>query len=98
MNGLEKELVIKNYNGLHGRPSKDILNEAIKYRSEIILITEDGKQVNAKSLVSILAADIKENQKVFLRATGDDAELAVRRLSKLIETVLPAIHINSKHI
>ncbi len=52
-----EKITLKNETGLHARPASEIVKIASKYQSTISLIA-NGKTINAKSILNIMAAGI----------------------------------------
>lgn len=85
----EATAVVRNKVGLHARPAAIFVQLANKFSSEILIAkTEDGgdKEVNAKSILSILTLAVCQGTKVRITANGGDEEDAVEALCELIET------------
>ena len=55
-----EKITLKNETGLHARPASEIVKIASKYQSTISLIA-NGKTINAKSILNIMAAGIKSS-------------------------------------
>ena len=81
---IEKEIIIKNAQGLHARPAAIFVQTASKFQSGIN-ISKDGDKVNGKSIMGILMLAAQRGSKVTLEADGDDAEQAIDELSALLE-------------
>ena len=85
----EATVVVRNKVGLHARPAAMFVQLANKYKSEILIAkTEDGdgREVNAKSILSILTLAVCQGTEVRIKATGEDENEAVGALCELIET------------
>ena len=80
-----KEITILNATGLHARPASMFVQEAGKFKSDIYVIKE-GKKINAKSIMGIMAGGIAKGTQVTIEAAGDDEEQAVETLVALIES------------
>ncbi|SFN62758.1 phosphocarrier protein FPr [Formivibrio citricus] len=78
-------VVVPNSVGLHARPAASLVNAAKAYSSEIRL-RRGNRDVNAKSLVSIMSLGVKQGDSVLLSAIGPDAREAVQKLAELIAT------------
>jgi phosphocarrier protein FPr len=72
-------LTIINSTGLHARPAKFFVNLAKQFEAEIS-VQYGQKQVNAKSLISLLTLGVKPNDTVLLTVTGADEEKAIEAL------------------
>ena len=80
-----ESIIIKNKTGLHARPATEFVKTAQKFKSEII-ISKDLKQANAKSIVALLSIGASMGCTVNITARGEDENLAVAALIKLIES------------
>lgn len=75
---------IKTPNGLYAQSASNFVKTAMKYQSEIYIINED-EQINAKSILGLLASALNFGTKVDLRAEGPDEKEAVITLCRIIE-------------
>ena len=80
----EKEAYIGNETGVHVRPAMVLVQEAMKYPCEVLLI-KDEIEANCKSIMSVLGLAITSGSKLIVRAFGEREEEAVNRLVALIE-------------
>ncbi len=69
--------------GLHARPAAILAKEAQNYASDIKMVF-NGSEVDAKSILDILTLAVPHGGHLVIRATGDDAQEAVKRIKKLI--------------
>lgn len=81
----EKQVTLKNKEGLHARPAALLVQAAGQFSSEVQVVKEGFPPANAKSILAILSLGVEQGQSVMLRAVGEDAEEAVRCLSALVE-------------
>ena len=72
---VSKTVVINNPTGLHLRPAGNLCKEAVKYKSRITF----------KSVLSVLAACVKQGEEIELVCEGDDEEEALANMTKIIE-------------
>lgn len=81
---------IKNPHGLHARPGAMLVAEAKKFDSAIKVrnLDGDGKQVNAKSLMKVIAMGVKCGHNLEFTADGADAPQALEAIGKAIEAGL----------
>ena len=77
-----QEITLKNEEGLHARPATEIVKNASKYNCDI-KFDVNGKQYNAKSVLNIMSAGIKNNTQIKIICDGVDEEQA---LTDLLET------------
>ncbi|ACM59302.1 phosphocarrier protein [Caldicellulosiruptor bescii] len=83
---VEAKVVLKNPTGLHARPASIFVTEAGKFKSDIFII-KDGKEVNAKSILNILAMGAKKGDEIILKVVGEDEDQALKRLVDLLENL-----------
>ena len=81
---LTKTVVINNPTGLHLRPAGNLCKEAVKYKSRITFNYRNNN-TNAKSVLSVLAACVKQGESIELVIEGDDEEEAMANISRIIE-------------
>jgi len=85
---VERQVEVKNADGLHMRPAMQFVDAAGRFTSAIKVsnteTTADGKSIMQ---MSMLAAT--EGTKLTLRAEGPDALEAIELLSKLLEVRMP---------
>lgn len=81
---VSQKVVVQNPSGLHLRPAGNLCKEALKFKSKIELLM-DGTEANAKSVLSVLGACIKNGDEVEYRCTGPDEEAALKAVIRLTE-------------
>ncbi|MGR5411434.1 fused PTS fructose transporter subunit IIA/HPr protein [Vibrio astriarenae] len=81
---------IKNAHGLHARPGAMLVAEAKKFDSTIRVVNldGDGKAVNAKSLMKVIALGVKHGHSLQFTAEGNDAPQALESIGKAIASGL----------
>ena len=77
-------LTIRNKVGLHARPAALFVQTATKFQCEI-RVKNQGKLVNAKSILSVLSMGVKAGEEIIIDAEGADADLALQTLQGLAE-------------
>lgn len=82
-----KTLTVVNHSGIHLRPSGVLSQTAMKFKSDITIEYGDTV-IMAKSVLSVMAAEIKRNAKINLICDGEDEEEALRAVSAAIESGL----------
>jgi phosphotransferase system HPr (HPr) family protein len=65
---------------LHARPAAQFVRAAMGFRARIA-VGADGREADAKSLLSVLSLGARRGTTLWLRAEGDDAVLAVDALA-----------------
>lgn len=84
---VSKTVVIKNESGLHARPASVLAKEAMKCDCDIEILA-NGKTINPKSLLSIMAAAVKCGTEVEVKVTGETETEELDKIVALIESGL----------
>ncbi len=74
---------IVNVLGLHARAATKLVQLASRHRAEVELEL-DGQKANAKSVMGVLLLACGMGSHLAVRATGEDADAAVRAIGELI--------------
>jgi len=74
---------IVNTLGLHARAATKLVQLASRHRADVELEL-DGQKANAKSVMGVLLLACGKGSHLSVRATGEDAEAAVRAIGELI--------------
>ncbi|HEX3076658.1 MAG TPA: HPr family phosphocarrier protein [Lachnospiraceae bacterium] len=80
-----KNYTIKNEQGLHMRPAGLVTNAMMKFNSDVNLVV-NGKTVNAKSIMNVMAACIKAGTEIEVQCNGEDEEAALAKFDELYES------------
>ena len=81
---IKDTIIIENETGLHARPATEISKEAMKYKSDIKFVV-NGKTLNAKSPLMIMAAGIKSKSEMEIICAGEDEKEALKGLMTVIK-------------
>ncbi|WP_339060423.1 HPr family phosphocarrier protein [Tepidibacillus marianensis] len=81
---IERQVTITNELGLHARPVSILIKEATKFKSDVKIVMGD-KEVNAKSIMGVLALGAVKGQQLGLKVSGPDEENAINSLVTLFE-------------
>ena len=84
---VKEKVIIENETGLHARPATEISKIAMKYKCDINFFV-NGKKVNAKSPLMIMAAGIKSKTELEILCDGEDEEKALEELKMAFENLL----------
>lgn len=84
---VSKKVIIKNPSGLHARPASVLTTNAGKCKSDIVLLY-NGKTIQAKSILNIMAAAIKCGSEVEVVCTGASEVEDLEKIVALIESGL----------
>ena len=71
---------------LHARPAADFVRTAMGF-SAAIQVAANGREADAKSLLTVLALGAKGGTELRLTATGDDAGAALEELRDRVSTL-----------
>lgn len=75
---------VNNPSGLHLRPAGNLCNLALQFDSEVTFDYPEGN-ANAKSVLSVLGACVKQGDEITLICRGEDEEKALKTLVEAIE-------------
>lgn len=84
---ISKNLIVVNPSGLHLRPAGVLSQTAMKFKSDITIISGE-KKIVAKSVLNVMAAGIKCGTEITLVCDGEDEEEAMKTISQAIESGL----------
>ena len=80
---IEKELVVKNEQGLHARPAALFVQIANKYESEV-KVRKGKDEVNGKSIMGLMTLAAEKGSLIKLIVDGSDAKDAMQELESII--------------
>ena len=84
---ISKNLTVVNPSGLHLRPEGVLSQTAMKFKSDITIVSGE-KKIVAKSVLNVMAAGIKCGTEITLICDGEDEEEAMKTVSQAIESGL----------
>ena len=84
---VSKKTKIVNPMGMHMRPAGMFANAMMKFDSDVNLVA-NGKTVNAKSIMNLIAACIKCGTEVEVQCSGPDEQAALTEALRLIDNGL----------
>lgn len=73
-------LTVIDPSGLHARPAARFVQVASRFASRIV-IRQDGREADAKSLIALLGLTIRPSTEITLSADGPDADDALAALA-----------------
>jgi phosphoenolpyruvate-protein phosphotransferase len=77
-------------NGVHARPASALEEVARSFVADVVLLNQrTGRAANAKSILSIVGADIRFSDPCLLKVSGRDEERAMAALGSFIRNRLP---------
>jgi len=75
--------------GLHARPASHLAEVANQFAAESSLTNlRNGRVANAKSVLGVIAADVRHGDRCALHVTGSDAASALSALGRFVESTL----------
>ncbi len=80
---IKKKLIVKNKQGLHARPAALFVQIANKFDA-CITVKRGKERVNGKSIMGILMLGAENGSEITIEAEGDDANLAILELEKIV--------------
>jgi phosphotransferase system HPr (HPr) family protein len=83
----EATVTLRNATGLHARPAK-IFAMAAAATTADVTVTKDGREVNGKSVLSVLTLDCHQGDQIVIRTEGEGADAALEELVQLVESGL----------
>lgn len=83
----EATVTLRNASGLHARPAK-IFAKAAAASPADVRVMKDGREVNAKSVLSVLTLDCHQGDEIVIRTGGEGAGEILAELVRLVESGL----------
>lgn len=80
---LSDPVILPNTSGLHARPASALASLAKRFQADIRILRADT-EANAKSIVGIIGLGAEHGDALRVKASGGDAEQAVRALAALL--------------
>ena len=84
---VSKKVTVTSAQGLHMRPAGVLVSELACFESRII-INYGNRQINAKSIMNLIAAGIRCGSELEIVCEGVDEQEAAERAAELIESGL----------
>lgn len=79
----ERTVTVQANVGLHARPAATFVQAAAASPLGVTLAKQGGEPVNAKSILSVLALDVRQGETIVIRADGDGADELLDRLAAI---------------
>ena len=80
---VEKEVTIKNPQGLHARPAALFVQIASKYDAAVN-VSKDKERVSGKSIMGILTLGANQNSKIVIEVDGENAQQILQELERFL--------------
>ncbi len=85
---VSKKIVVKGVNGLHIKPAGALSQIALGFQSAAYLKVRNYN-VNAKSVLGILSAQVRQNEEIELVCSGEDENECLDQMIACIEKYNP---------
>ncbi|MFI6874266.1 HPr family phosphocarrier protein [Streptomyces sp. NPDC050400] len=85
MTVIERRLVVTEEAGLHARPAAAFAQTAARSAADVTVALEDGREVPARSVLSLMTLNIRCGDAIVLRARGADAESTLDALARIAD-------------
>lgn len=82
---VSKKFIIRHTQGIHMKPSGVLTNAIKAFDCQIDIVCKD-KQVDAKSLMMLIAACIKYGDEIEVICDGEEEEEALTRITEVIKS------------
>lgn len=83
----EATVTLRNASGLHARPAKIFAKAAAASLADVV-VEKDGREVNGKSVLSVLTLGCNHGDEIVIRTAGESAEETLAALVELVESGL----------
>jgi phosphocarrier protein len=83
---VSKTVTVINSDGIHMRPAGMISKTATSFVNCNISLNSNGKSINAKTLMQIMASCLKKGNEVEIVCDGENEEAALSEISSLFES------------
>ena len=80
---MEMKFIVTAEAGIHARPATILVNEAVKYESDLKL-TINNLTTNLKSIMGVMSMGINNGAVITITAEGKDAQEAITGLTNVI--------------
>ncbi len=81
---VSKKVTLVNKEGMHMRPAKELVGAMGKHSCDVT-IHANGKTINAKSIMNLMAAAIKCGDEIEIVCDGADEEAALSEAVAMVE-------------
>lgn len=81
---VSKNVIIKDSTGLHLRPAGRLCKLSGTFKCKVT-IKKNNNEANAKSVLSVLGACVKQNDEIEIICDGEDEETALEQIVYMLE-------------
>ena len=97
----EIHLIIQNPQGLHARPAAQFVTTVTQFQAQIRVrnITRNTEFVRADSINQVAILGVRQGHEIAIAAEGEDADIALATLQKLVENSFgESHHVSTPHL
>ena len=73
--------------GMHMRPAQLFINTVTPFQSDVTIVF-NGKDINGKSIMNLMASCIKQGSEIEIKCSGDNEEECLKAAVALVESGL----------
>lgn len=81
----ERTFTLTNATGLHARPASVFVQTVQKFPGTDVYVRKGEREVNARSLLSVLSLGISQGESITIRCQGPQENEALAALAALVE-------------
>lgn len=81
----ERTVTVGRVDGLHARPATELVRAARSHRLDRATVEGPGGEVDARSIVMVIAMGARQGDTLTFRAAGDDAEAALDAMCRVVQ-------------
>lgn len=81
----ERTFTLTNATGLHARPASVFVQTVQKFPGTDVYVRKGEREVNARSLLSVLSLGISQGESITIRCQGPQENEALEALAALVE-------------
>ena len=84
---VSKKTTVINPQGMHMRPAQVFVGEMGKFKCDVNILF-NGKTINGKSIMNLMASLIKKDSEIEIQCSGEDENEALAKAVELVEAGL----------
>ncbi|MFZ5815958.1 MAG: HPr family phosphocarrier protein [Bacillota bacterium] len=81
---VERTFTLTNASGLHARPASLFVQTVQKFPGTEVVVRKGEREVNARSLLSVLSLGVAKGETITIRCTGPQESEAMDALAQLV--------------
>ncbi len=83
---VSQEFTVQNPTGIHARPASMLVQLCSKLSDDISILTDTGKTVNPKNILSVLMGGMSKGMKITVKVEGESEEESLKKIMELLES------------